>query len=1714
MSSYKIKTIENDLDSAGVERILPFLDPIIAEWFNSKYSDLTEPQRRVIPLIHAKENVLVSSPTGTGKTLTGFLAIINELFGLARSGQLQDNIYCLYVSPLKALANDIDRNLKQPLQEIYEMAEKDGVSLSKIRVGVRSGDTTQNDRQKMLRKPPQILITTPESLSLSLSAPKFREKFSTVKYVIIDEIHEVSSSKRGTLLTLNLERLQLLSPNLVRIGLSATQAPLDVIANFLCGMEKGKPRPCNIVDVDIKRDLDLTTITPVDDLTLSNPEVANERMYDILAKLIEEHKTTLIFTNTRSGTEHVAVRLKARGIENIEAHHSSLGKETRLDVEERLKRGELKCVISSTSLELGIDIGSIDLVVQIGSPKSVSKGLQRIGRSGHSIRELSMGRFVVFNLDDLVECAVLTRAAYEKEIDKVKVPENALDVLSQAIIGISLEKTWGIDEAYDLIRSAYPYRELTMEDYMDVLHYLSGRVADSTIYSKIWLDEDSRVFGKKKSTRMIYFMNIGTIPDEADYKVVDQTGRNLGQLSDKFVERMKPGDIFVLGARTYSFLRARGNRIIVRDATGIKPTIPSWTGEMLPRSYDLGTLIGKFRKDVTGMLNDEASARKYLEDNYRVDRNGSRSILSYIRSQQKFGLPTDDFLLVEGNFENGLYSAVFLIPLGRRVNDALSRAYAMAISVKYGINTRITVTDDGFMLSYEQKIDLKHIPSMINSNNFEDLVKRSVSNTEVFKQRFRHCASRSMMVLRRYKGHEISVVRQQLRSEKVLRALQDIPGFPVITETFREIMNDMMDVPLAKKYVSDVIEKSRYRINDYSSESSPFSLSLILAGVSDIVMMEDRARLLRELQSRIVDKIYSNERKDFIIKDPRLVENYFASKVPKISSYEDFLKFINYFPYFDILRNRFNSPYPYGNPDSLKYSEDALNENRIVSIHIRSTFWTTPEKFHLFEELFSSRRPSNPEEDDIFDLCNNTPFKEIKDQSGLPEDRVRGILLNLESSYRIQKKLKNGGQVYAKRAQIAKGSYTIRDMLKEFVGTMGPMTYDEISVKLPFDQSLLRSELDALVNEGIFLRDYITPVFAEQYISKEDMASLLNFTEKNPEKNRIANLSAPVDNLEQYMKNYGFFIDSSWVRARARSFNENQIQSMLESGNIIFGRYFRHRQTYITPEFASVLRVLRRRTLTETEVKILEFLKYGKASVSGIASALGEDISIIKENMRSLEFLIEVGNSDGLYFALSHGEEPTRKKAIDKIVSMFGPVSMRELSQFFWIELTHEDFNGIKSLYYGGSIYYGEETPQPRRDIIVGANDLITIYTGKQYVEDSGINGLFYADGSLSASMTMQITRTALWIESLVIEDAGSASEFLVSLIDFGNRSNVDDIIILDYPENLRDQFARNGFSFSGKTAILGKGQFIDMISSDLIDVALRNYSSYREVNGSVLERINNRRLGFRDPIEAHYHGVKENDLDSYYVSNLIFNFNGPFSVMAKATPETISIYRTIRKAPIDPAIQKILKVIMEDPADEKEISLLTGVEISHVKASVKELLSKCIVARDHDGNLRFILERYEKEESVRIIILEVLKALGYISTAIYEDVTHDPDLNIYNVEIQQMLASGKLKKVFMKDNREPYYFLDSPGEGKTNDSERIRIISQKDFLYLCFRDYIKANLGGTKTFLIEKNMHLSGSVVFRKVGRKYEIKSVIGNDIKKDELKRELSILGYSTEF
>ena len=758
-------------DRKSKKEVLKGFEPLIRKWFNSKFDDLTPPQSMAVPLIHNKENVLVSSPTGSGKTLTAFLSIINDFLKIHRESEFEDGVHAIYISPLKALANDIDRNLKQPLEEMMKLAEEFDIDVPEIKVAVRSGDTSLKDRAKMVRKPPHILITTPESLGLLLSSKKFRDHFRKTRYIILDEIHDLANNKRGTHLSLSVERLaQIIDREPVRIGLSATQAPIEDIAGFLGGCTKGKPRPVNIVDVKERKHLDLKVICPVDNLTLHSTEVINSKMYDLLVDLVNDHRTTLIFTNTRAGTESIAVQLKERGIEKLAAHHGSLSKEMRLDVEEKLKGGEMDVVVSSTSLELGIDIGYVDLVVQIGSPKSIAKGLQRIGRAGHALRAISKGRLVVFDPDDLVECAVLVRSAYKGQIDRVSIPERATDVLAQSIIGMSLDRKWNSDEMYELVTSAYPYRDLTKHEFLDVLDFLGGNALENHgVYPKIWYDKKEKEIGIKRGSRQIYNMNIGTIPQEINYTVVlEGRGVQLGNLSEKFVENLSKNDIFVLGGRTYQFLECNRTTAIVRDGLGRKPTVPSWSGEMLPRSFDLSESVGKFRAEVENKLElDEEEIIEWLKEEFRLDKGAAKTIISHLDEQKKICgfVPSDKQLMVEGYLDNrGRSGAIFHFPFGRRVNDALSRAFAFQLGKEIGSSIRISLSDDAFLLTFPSRLAIEGIADRLLPKTLEPLLRKAIKNTEIFAQRFRHCANRSFMVLRNYKGREISLPRQQLRT--------------------------------------------------------------------------------------------------------------------------------------------------------------------------------------------------------------------------------------------------------------------------------------------------------------------------------------------------------------------------------------------------------------------------------------------------------------------------------------------------------------------------------------------------------------------------------------------------------------------------------------------------------------------------------------------------------------------------------------------------------------------------------------------------------------------------------------------------------------------------------------------------------------------------------------------------------------------------------------
>jgi len=841
------------------EEIFKILVPEIRQWFKEKFGKFTPPQRYAVMEIHNGNNILISSPTGSGKTFAAFLAAINELLLLAKKGELEDRIYVLYVSPLKALNNDIERNLKEPLKEIYSKFD----IKEKIRIAVRTGDTTPNERQKQIRKTPHILITTPESLAIILNAPRFSQKLKRIKWIIVDEIHALADNKRGAHLSLSLERLVYnMEKEPIRIGLSATIHPMKEIAKFLVG----EGRSCLIVDVSFIKKMDLEVISPVDDLIYTPSNELSNELYKLLYKLIKEHRTTLIFTNTRSATERVVFHLKSRSKDlegKIEAHHGSLSRDVRLSVEERLKNGELKCVVSSTSLELGIDIGYIDLVVLLGSPKSVTRALQRIGRSGHFLHEVSKGRIIVLDRDDLVECVVLANEARKGRLDKIKIPENALDVLAQHIVGMAIEKKWRVDEALKLIRRAYPYRKLPKRDLLKLLHYLAGEyeeLEDRKVYGKIWFDEDEEIFGRRgKMVRPIYYLNTGTIPDEVAIKVYTTDWKFVGKVEEPFAERLKKGDIFVLAGNTYEYVGSRDMNIFVIPRPDSSPTIPSWFSEQLPLSFDLAMEISKFRAKMEKMLKEGRNVVKYLVKNYKIDEKTAKAIENYFLEQMHFEVPNHKKIVVEIFEKDGYRYLVFHTLVGRKANEALSRIFAYRITKKYGLNVRIAITDNGFAIMYpswKREIEEEDIKKLFTTKNMIDDLKNALKNTEILKRRFRHVATRSLLILKNYLGHEMSVEKQQRNASILFKVVNEIdPEFPALKETYREIMEDSMDIENAIKYVKKV-EKGEIEVKiTYNPLPSPFSFNIVVIGATDVVLMEDRKEMIKEMHREVMELI-------------------------------------------------------------------------------------------------------------------------------------------------------------------------------------------------------------------------------------------------------------------------------------------------------------------------------------------------------------------------------------------------------------------------------------------------------------------------------------------------------------------------------------------------------------------------------------------------------------------------------------------------------------------------------------------------------------------------------------------------------------------------------------------------------------------------------------------------------------------------------------------
>jgi ATP-dependent helicase Lhr and Lhr-like helicase len=857
------------------EELKNILNPLVKKWFFNRFKAFSLPQLHGVMEIHSRNNILVSAPTGATKTLTGFLSILNELIDSSERGILEDRIYAIYISPLKALNNDISKNLKEPLAEMEELAGKE----LGIRVAVRTGDTTQNEKSKMLKKPPHILITTPESLAILLASYKFVEHLKGVQWCVIDEIHALAENKRGVHLSLLMEHLGSLSNHMARVGLSATVSPLEEMARFLVGYENGKERNCKIVDVQFIKEMDLQVLCPVPNLINVDYSDIQSFLYELMHKIIQKHKTTLVFTNTRAATERVVHFLKEKfpksyteevGDEpetgenkSIGAHHGSLSKEHRLDIETRLRKGKLKCVVCSTSLELGIDIGYIDMVLLLSSPKSVARALQRVGRSGHKLHDITKGRIIVMDRDDLVECAVLLKSAFEKKIDRIHIPTNCLDVLAQQIIGIAIADKINVSDLYKMIKQSYCYHNLTRKDFNEVVDYLAGKyisLEDRHVYAKIWHDDDSGMIGRRgRLGRVIYMTNIGTIPDQS--RVIVKIGSQMvGYIEESFLEKLKPGDIFVLGGSVYQYRFSRGNVAQVSSSANRPPTVPRWFSEMLPLSFDLAVDIGKFRK-LLGQKFCYSKPKKeimqFINDYLYVDRNGAESIYQYFFEQFHYAdVPSNTRIVVEHYNDGKQIYILFHSLFGRRVNDCLSRAVAFAISRTQHKDVEIGINDNGFYITSNKNIDVLKAFKMLKSKDLRKVMDQAIDKTEVLSRRFRHCANRAFMILRNYMGRTKMVGRQQVQSLILINAVKRISQeFPILKEARREVLEDLMDIDNCK-LVLEGIEKKDIKIDEiYTDIPSPFAINLVSQGISDVMRMDDRMEFLNRMHQQVLAKI-------------------------------------------------------------------------------------------------------------------------------------------------------------------------------------------------------------------------------------------------------------------------------------------------------------------------------------------------------------------------------------------------------------------------------------------------------------------------------------------------------------------------------------------------------------------------------------------------------------------------------------------------------------------------------------------------------------------------------------------------------------------------------------------------------------------------------------------------------------------------------------------
>jgi ATP-dependent Lhr-like helicase len=844
---------------------LSAFSPRTRAWFEGAFAAPTQAQTQAWPAIASGEHVLISAPTGSGKTLAAFLFAIDRLANDPdRPTEPKERRTSLvYVSPLKALSYDIDRNLRTPLRGIG----------ADLKVSVRTGDTPQKERQQMLREPPDILITTPESLYLMLTG-RAQAMFENTRWCIVDEIHAVASTKRGAHLALTLERLaQAADHDVQRIGLSATQNPLEEVGRFMVGPS----RNCRVVDTGVRKELDLQIHVPVESMVepddtpapnldpLAGGTEATRRsiwpaIYPELLKLIEAHKSTIVFVNNRRGAERLAIRLNEIAEREIaRSHHGSLAREERTVVEEMLKAGELPCLVATSSLELGIDMGAVDLVIQVESPKSVARGLQRIGRAGHSVGDVSRGRIFPKFRGDLLECAVVARRMREAAIETTVVPRNALDVLAQQIVAIAAaaaeDEPVNVDDLHALATRTYSYAELTRNQLENVLDMLDGRYPSSEfseLRPRIVWDRVAGTIRARPGARALAVTNAGTIPDRGLFAVTLPDGRRVGELDEEMVYEARPGQTFLLGASTWRIEEIGRDRVIVTPAPGLPGAVPFWKGDGIGRPRELGEAIGAFSRWAVDQ------SPETLERDYDLDHRAAKNLLQFLQEQQDATrvIPSDRAIVVERfRDEIGDWRLCVLSPFGGRVHAAWSLALSARIRDEYGLESDAIYSDDGIIVHLP---DAEEPPSaeliMLEPDEIEDRVVAELGSSALFGARFRENAGRALLIPRARPGKRTPLWQQRLKSQSLLEVAKKYGEFPIVLETYRECLRDVLDVPGLTDLLTKLHRREISLIEVETPTASPFASSLLFDYVATYMYEGDTPNAERRAAALSLDR--------------------------------------------------------------------------------------------------------------------------------------------------------------------------------------------------------------------------------------------------------------------------------------------------------------------------------------------------------------------------------------------------------------------------------------------------------------------------------------------------------------------------------------------------------------------------------------------------------------------------------------------------------------------------------------------------------------------------------------------------------------------------------------------------------------------------------------------------------------------------------------------